>query len=266
LTKYASAILLDPEYGFPATKRRNKKGLLLSYEKSCYGAAPPRMPVLYDVWSVRRMKEAGADCIKVLLHYTPFDSQEINDRKQVWVERVGDECCANDILFVLEILGYGTNGEDEKDVTYAKRKPQMVTRSVEEFSKKPYSVDLLKIEPPVEMRCIPGTRSFQDEQAYTRAEAQGHFRDIDSHTLKPYVFLSAGVSNPQFVETLEFAAESGSRFSGVLCGRATWQDGITVYAQHGPQALEDWLKTTGAENIERVNDTLTTAQPWHERI
>jgi tagatose-1,6-bisphosphate aldolase len=34
LTQYASAILLDPEYGLPASKRRHGKGLLLAYEKT----------------------------------------------------------------------------------------------------------------------------------------------------------------------------------------------------------------------------------------
>ena len=34
LTKYASSMLLDPEYGLPATKALDKKaGLLLAYEK-----------------------------------------------------------------------------------------------------------------------------------------------------------------------------------------------------------------------------------------
>lgn len=34
LTQYASSILLDPEYGLPATEARNKNcGLLLAYEK-----------------------------------------------------------------------------------------------------------------------------------------------------------------------------------------------------------------------------------------
>src|SRR6201999_1408872 len=41
LTKYASAILLDPEFGLPATKRRHGKGLLLAYEKTGYDADTP---------------------------------------------------------------------------------------------------------------------------------------------------------------------------------------------------------------------------------
>ena len=37
LTKYASSMLLDPEYGLPATKALGgKAGLLLAYEKTGY--------------------------------------------------------------------------------------------------------------------------------------------------------------------------------------------------------------------------------------
>src|SRR3954449_4171320 len=99
LTKHASAILLDPEWGLPASKRRAKgSGLLLAYEKTGYDAnTPGRLPDLLDHWSVRRLKESGADCLKILLYYTPFDSREINTHKQAWVERIGDECRANDI-------------------------------------------------------------------------------------------------------------------------------------------------------------------------
>ena len=93
LTKHASAILLDPEFGLPAAKRRNGKGLLLAYEKTGYDAAlPGRLPDLLDLWSVRRLKEAGADCIKVLLYYTPYEKSQINDHKHAWTERIGDEC------------------------------------------------------------------------------------------------------------------------------------------------------------------------------
>ena len=83
LTRHASAILLDPEWGLPASKRRAKgSGLLLAYEKTGYDkTGAGRLPDLLDHWSVRRLKEAGADCLKVLLYYTPTDSKAINDRK-----------------------------------------------------------------------------------------------------------------------------------------------------------------------------------------
>src|SRR5919107_5213227 len=61
LTQHASAILLDPEWGIPASKRRARNaGLLLAYEKTGYDkTGPGRLPDLLDEWSVRRLKEAG---------------------------------------------------------------------------------------------------------------------------------------------------------------------------------------------------------------
>ena len=87
LTRHASAILLDPEWGIPASKRRaSGSGLLMAYEKTGYDAnTPGRLPDLLDLWSVRRLKEAGADCIKILLYYTPTDPKHINDHKHAWV-------------------------------------------------------------------------------------------------------------------------------------------------------------------------------------
>jgi tagatose 1,6-diphosphate aldolase len=267
LTKHASAILLDPEFGLPAAKRRNGKGLLLAYEKTGYDAAlPGRLPDLLDLWSVRRLKEAGADCIKILLYYTPYEKSEINDHKHAWVERLGDECIAHDIPFFLETVGYAVHGEDEKSVAYARRKPEIVTGSMEEFGKARYNVDVLKVEVPIQMEFVAGTKSFKGEQAYTRAEALEHFRLSASSTHKPFIYLSAGVSNPVFIETLELAVESGAPFNGVLCGRATWKDGISVYAKQGAKAFEEWLNTKGVENIENVNQALKSAHSWYEKV
>src|SRR3954463_4962650 len=53
LTQHASAILLDPEWGLPASKKRAKNsGLLLAYEKTGYDkTGPGRLPDLLDNWS-----------------------------------------------------------------------------------------------------------------------------------------------------------------------------------------------------------------------
>jgi len=267
LTKHASAILLDPEFGLPASKKRNGKGLLLAYEKTGYDAAlPGRLPDLLDVWSVRRLKEAGADCIKILLYYSPFEKSAVNDLKHAWVERIGDECRAHDIPFFLETVGYDVHDEGEKSIGYAKRKPDVVTGSMEEFGKERYGVDVQKVEVPIEMEYVAGTKAFKGEQAYTRAEALEHFRIAASSTRKPFIYLSAGVSNPVFIETLELAAESGTSFNGVLCGRATWKDGIPVYAKQGAKAFEDWLNTEGVKNIQNVNHALKAAHSWHDKV
>ena len=264
LTKHASAILLDPEYGLPAAKHRNGKGLLLAYEKTGYDATTAgRLPDLLDVWSVRRLKEAGADCIKILLYYTPFEKTSINDLKHAWIERIGDECRYHDIPFFLEFVGYDAEGGDEKTVAYALKKPSIVSGAMAEFGKERYGVDVLKVEVPIEMTFVEGTRSYKGEKAYTRAEALQHFRDAETMTHKPFIYLSAGVSNPVFIETLELAGESGTKYNGVLCGRATWKDGIAIYAKQGADAFRRWLETTGVENISNVNKALKTASPWY---
>ena len=267
LTKHATAILLDPEFGLPASKHRNGKGLLLAYEKTGYDATTPgRLPDLLDVWSVRRLKEAGADCIKILLYYTPFEKSHVNDLKHAWIERIGDECVAHDIPFFLEFVGYDADGGDEKSLAYAKKKPEVVSGSMAEFGKARYNVDVLKVEVPVEMAFVEGTKSFKGEKAYTRAEALQHFRDAATMTHKPFIYLSAGVSNPVFIETLELAVESGTTFNGVLCGRATWKDGIAIYAKSGGNAFETWLKDQGVKNIENVNHRLKAAHSWFPKV
>jgi len=265
LTRHATAILLDPEWGIPASKQRAKgSGLLLAYEKTGYDAnTPGRLPDLLDHWSVRRLKEAGADCLKILLYYTPFDSKEINDRKQAWVERIGDECRANDIPFFLEFVGYD-DGLDEKGLEYAKKKPEIVTGAMKEFTKDRYGVDVMKVEVPVNMKFVEGARVAAGPFAYSKQEAMDHFRRSADVSTKPFIYLSAGVSNAEFTEGLELAAEAATRFSGVLCGRATWKDGISVYGKQGGQAFRQWLESEGVTNICNVNTRLKAARPWFE--
>ncbi|HXJ18012.1 MAG TPA: tagatose 1,6-diphosphate aldolase [Candidatus Polarisedimenticolia bacterium] len=263
LTPHASAILLDPEYGLSAARVRSKNaGLLLAYESSGYdNTRPGRLPDLLDVWSVRRLVAAGADCIKILLYYTPFDPPAVNETKHAWVERIGAECAAADVPFFLEFVGYEEGG-DEKGLAFARKKPEVVAQSMAEFSKPQYGVDVLKVEVPVNMAFVAGTKACKGESAYTRDQAKDHFRRAAAAAKKPFIYLSAGVSNEVFSETLDLAGESGVNFSGVLCGRATWKDGIPVYAKQGVKALEDWLADQGVKNIKNVNDRLKAAKPW----
>ncbi len=264
LTKYASAILLDPEWGIPAAKARHTgSGLLLAYEKTGYDKAlPGRLPDLLDHWSVQRLKAAGADCVKILLYYAPSDSKDINELKHAWVERIGDECRANDIAFFLEIIGY-EEGADEKGLDYAKKKPEIVKAYMREFTKPQYGVDVLKLEVPINMKFVEGTKSFKGQAAYTRAAAMEHFRESAKCTDKPFIYLSAGVTNAEFAETLELVAESSVKYNGVLCGRATWADGVPIFAEKGLAAFEKWLNDEGVKNIQNVNDKLKAASPWY---
>ena len=265
LTPHASAILLDPEYGLSAAKRRAPgAGLLLAYEESGYdNTQPGRLPDLLPHQSARRIREAGADAVKVLIYYTPFERDEINDIKHAFIERIGDECAANDIPFFLEFVGYDAEGGNEKGLEYARRKPEIVAASMMEFDKPQYGVDVLKVEVPVNMKFVEGTKSFTGEAAYSKADAVEYFRQTSASVSTPFIYLSAGVSNDEFTETLQLAGDADIRFAGVLCGRATWADGIRVYGQDGADAFRRWLEHDGVRNIEAVNERLKAAKPWY---
>jgi tagatose 1,6-diphosphate aldolase len=264
LTPHASAILLDPEWGLPAAKARSKNaGLLLAYEASGYdNTQPGRLPDLLPHVSAKRIVDWGADAVKILIYYTPFDDPKVNDIKHAFIERIGAECESNDIPFFLEFVGYDPKGGDEKGLEYAKAKPAIVTGSMVEFSKPQYKVDVLKVEVPVNAEYVEGSSVFKGQKAYTRQEALEYFRKSADVAAKPFIYLSAGVSNAQFIESLHMASESGTDYSGVLCGRATWKEGIPVYAKQGMKALEDWLSDTGVKNINAVNDAIKSAKSW----
>jgi tagatose 1,6-diphosphate aldolase len=263
LSPYASAVLLDPEYGFEASwKRASGTGLLLAYEKSGYDNTDgARIPSLLPDWTVRRSIELGADCIKLLIYYTPLAENWANLLKKAFVERVGAECAHHEIPFFLELVGYDC--QELTELEYARIKPLVVAVSMNEFSKETYKVDVLKVEIPVDLRFVSGTRAFRGGvSAYSLEEAREHYLQAAAATDKPFIYLSAGVSDSQFRESLEIAVDAGVNFAGVLCGRATWQDGIPVYAKHGLSALEDWLSGRGVQNIEALNKILEGAKPW----
>lgn len=268
LTPYASAILLDPEYGLSVIgSQAAHTGVMLAYEQSGYDLNDARrLPDLLPGWSVRRLTEAGARAIKILLYYNPDDKEEIKRIKQAYVERIGAECSALDVPLFLEPLVYNEALGDEKGLAFARKKPAYTAHVMEEFSQPRYGVDVLKVELPVNPAFVAGTRAFRNEgTTCTRQEALQYFRDAAQASSKPFIYLSAGVTDEVFCEMLELAAEAGTKFSGVLCGRATWQGGVTAYGQGGTPELEHWLQDRGVRNITAINEILErAAAPWWE--
>ncbi len=265
LTPLASAILLDPEYGLPAAdKRAANAGLLLAYEQTGYDKnIPGRMPRLLDGWSAKRLIEAGANAVKLLLYYSSRSSVETNDSKYSFVEKIGAECAAADVPFFLELVSYGEN-TDEKSIEFAGIKHEVVTAGMKEFSKPRYSVDVLKVGMPVNLSFVEGSPCSAGEILYKREQAKQYFLLAAACASIPFIYLSEGVSNAAFQFGLQLAAEAGAKFSGVLCGRSTWKDGVEIFVKQGSHALQDWLGREGVRNIENVNKCLGSATPWFD--
>ncbi|MGX6978574.1 tagatose-bisphosphate aldolase [Vagococcus elongatus] len=264
LTPYASSILLDPEYGLEAaTVRSENAGLLIAYEQTGYDASEPgRFPDLLHEWSVRRIKDFGADAVKFLLYYDVTEDDAVNDRKQAFVERIGSECVAEKMPFYLELLSYDASIDDNSSKEFAKIKPDKVIQMMQEFSKPQYHVDVLKVEVPVNMNYIEGFANDVEDTIFSKEEAQSYFKKQSEATHLPFIFLSAGVSSELFQKTLYFAHEAGSTFNGVLCGRATWQDAVPIFINEGEIATRNWLRDQGRKNMEQLNAVLDkTAVP-----
>ncbi len=262
LTPYASAILLDPEYGLPATKVKDPHaGELLAYEQTGYDPEiPGRMPRLLPSWSVKRIKEKGADACKFLLYYDVDEAVEINEQKQAFIERIGSECIAEGLPFFLELITYDASDIDNKSKAFALKKPHKVNGAMKEFSKDRYKVDVLKVEVPVNMTYVEGYA--EKEIAYTQDQARKYFQEQSNISQLPFIFLSAGVSAEMFQETLRFAKKAGSTFNGVLCGRATWANGVEHFIKEGEDSTRQWMRSQGRKNIEELNEVLQeTATP-----
>lgn len=268
LTKYASSILLDSQYGIEAANARNKDaGLIISYEVSGYDKNKEgRLPNLLSDLSVYRMKELGANGIKILLYYDVDEIDCINSQKQAFVERVGSECLGEEVPFFLEIITYDSKIEDKKSLEYAKVKPNKVISSMKEFSRKRYNVDVLKMEVPVNMEFVEGYGTSKNI-LHTQKEALKYFEEQSKVTHLPFIFLSAGVSTQLFIKTIKFAKKGNSEFNGILCGRATWKDSVSIFVDEGIPATEKWLETIGKQNINEINSVVEEcATPFSKRV
>ena len=102
------------------------------------------------------------------------------------------------------------------------------------------------------------------EVVYSKEEAAKAFKEQSDNTHLPFIFLSAGVTMELFNQTLEFANEAGSKFNGVLCGRATWSGVVEPFATEGEEAAREWLRTEGKKKITDLNEVIErTATSWH---
>jgi tagatose 1,6-diphosphate aldolase len=271
LSPRATALLTDPIFGFPYSGHTvpGDVAVLLAYEDTGYEKAGPnrdeRISRKIPGWSVTKAKRAGADAIKFLLYYHPDASAETRRFQENLIRGIGEECAAEELPLLLELVAYPVGGVSADSREYALQKPDLVIRSAEEFSKPEYGVDILKMEFPCNLKFAeeyaPG---FFDgkarEAAYSLAEVANHCKRLDAACGVPWVILSAGVDIEEFLENIKFANEAGA--SGFLCGRAIWKGALDRYPDDA--AMEAYCRSEGVYNFVRCNAFAEKSLPWFD--
>lgn len=242
----SSAVLLDFKHGTELQKFVSPgAGVLRAYELDVYATGgEERLTAMPLEGTIRELADVGAKGIKLYSYFDPDDRPQVNARKKALVERVGAECFANDIPFLFEPLVY-SGGEDLAGIDFARRKPSLVRRAIEEFSGPQYRVDVLKVELPFNVSFVDGLKSRSGSSCYSREEACGFMRDCAGASTRPLVFLSAGIAADAFRQGLQIANESGISYGGFVVGRAIWMDAVPIYAKEGITGLRQWAKTEG---------------------
>ena len=268
LAPNATAVLTDPIYGHPysITEVPRDVALLLAYEESGYvseGVSEnERLSNPVKNWTIEKAQRAGADAIKLLAYYHPDASATTLQHQQAFVRHVGDECEKHDLPFLLELVSYALEGTT-KNVGFAKQKPDLVIRSVQEFTDPAYKVDILKLEFPADLKY---TEEYQDrafyagESAYNLREVKEACSQLNEVSTLPWVILSAGVDIEEFIENVQLATAAGA--SGFLCGRAIWKNVFQYYPDNS--AVTQFLENEATTNFHNANAAAENALPWFE--
>jgi tagatose 1,6-diphosphate aldolase len=252
LSKYASAVLLDPIYGAVQCISRGAlpggKGLLVSIEESGYeGGKESRVTRLLTNWNVEKIKRLGASAVKILVYYRP-DLKDLARRQLDIVKRVAEECQVHDIPLFVEPVSYPVGSEVANPQEFARRKESLVIETARDITALP--INVLKAEFPADMKFN------KDRTALLKL-----CRELDKTSQVPWVLLSAGVDIESFCMQVEIACEAGA--SGFLGGRAIWQE---VMPMTETVKRIDFYRSTVASRFQRLNDIVKrNGKPWYRK-
>jgi tagatose 1,6-diphosphate aldolase len=255
LAPHASAMLVDPNYGYPAAADLllPSRGLIMTLEDHRFVETPRgRHSAAIADWTVAKIRRLGADGVKVLAWFRPDADAATLAHQQAFVEGIGRACAAEDIPFVFELLVYPFPGEASHTTGYVEdpgKHPQRVVDSVRAFADPRFGVDLFKLESPLPAAALPPC----GDSAASRA-AQAWFDQLGAAIATPWVMLSAGAAMAEFANVLRYAYRAGAH--GFLAGRAIWWDALAAFPDL--DACESALATVGVPYFEQLG-ALTAA-------
>jgi tagatose 1,6-diphosphate aldolase len=255
LSTEASAVLLDPIYGYLPTVERldPSKGVLLSYESLQMIREPGglRMEAIPD-WSVEKIRALGADAVKVLVLYRADATADVRCHQEAFVQTAGEACERYDIPMLLEILVYPADGQSPEEFSAARE--QLVVEAVEPFRDPRFKADIFKLEPPGPLTGVPA-RNTEAGEALLAA-----YRRLTDGLPRPWVLLSAGMSKEDFRSSLVYAYECDA--SGYLAGRALWSQAPLLFPDI--DAVVASLREESLPYMRELNEfTLASATPWY---
>lgn len=250
---FASAILLDPEYGagqaIATGIMPGHKGLLVSAERTGYtGDTTGRITELLPGWSVKKAKKMGASAVKLLIYFRP-DLRDVASKQLDLVAKLADQCIEEDVAFLVEPVCYPVNRDEVSLKKFAEVKPGLVIETARQITALP--IDVLKAEFPADIKYE------QDEENLVKL-----CQELDQASQLPWVLLSAGVDFESFRKQVEIACKAGA--SGFLAGRALWQEGAQI---HNRGERMRFFQNTAATRLKALAELADSyGKPWYSRI
>jgi tagatose 1,6-diphosphate aldolase len=250
---FASAILLDPEYGagqaIAAGLLPGPKGLLVSMEKTGYtGDRTARITELLPGWSVKKVKKMGASAVKLLIYFRP-DLKDVASTQLDLVARLADQCLEEDIAFLVEPVSYPIEKGGPSSKKFAEVKPGLVIETARQITALP--IDVLKAEFPADIK-------FEQDEG----KLLGLCQELNRASQLPWVLLSAGVDFESFRKQVKIACKAGA--SGFLAGRALWQEGAQIRSR---DARMNFFQNTAAPRLKELTEIADSyGKPWYSRL
>lgn len=249
---FASAILLDPEYGagqaIAAGLLPASRGLLVSMEKTGYGGETnARITELLPGWNVKKAKRMGASAVKLLIYFRP-DLRDVASKQLDLVAKLADQCIEEDIAFLVEPVSYPIEEGGASSKKFADTKPGLVIETARQVTALP--IDVLKAEFPADIR-------FEKSEETLLELCQ----ELDQASRLPWVLLSAGVDFDSFEKQVQIACRAGA--SGFLAGRALWQEGARIRSRDERMRF---FENTAARRLKKLTEIADSyGRPWHSR-
>lgn len=250
LSPHVTAVLLDPNYGLSAALDvAGTSGLLMALEKTGYAGEPTARQIEFmEGWNVAKIKQMGADAVKLLVYYHP-DTGAVAENIEATIQQVANDCITHDIALFVEPLMYSPDPAVPHDsAAFAEQRPAIVRETARRLSQ--LGADVLKLEFPVDVKREP-------DQDKWRAACEDISRVCDV----PWVLLSAGVDFEVFAQQVQVVCQSGA--SGFLGGRAIWKEAVVM-----PQADQaQFLLSTGVQRVQTLRQiTEQYGKPWTDHF